>query len=379
MSKILFTGTEDLAFYRHRLPMARALLAAGHEVVLAAGEAGARHQIEAEGLRLVPWAVKRGSVNPWRELTALLDLRRIIKAERPDVMINVALQPILYGGLCARMMGNRRAISLFAGLGAVFINPRPAMKALQKLIVPFMRYALGGRNAWVITQNADNRDALLAMGIGQRERHTVIPGSGIDLNTFKQAPEPEGAGPVRATLMARMLWDKGIKETAAAARILKAKGVNIAIDLYGAPDPGNPACVPEQVLRDYTAEGIVTWHGTTDDPAGVWRASHIALLPSYGEGVPLSLLEAAATGRPMVGFDAPGVRDLIDTGENGLLVELGDAAALARALEELTANADTRRAMGQAARLRVENHYSAEHIGGQLVELVDRVAKGDPP
>lgn len=378
MSKILFTGTEDQAFCRHRLPMARALMAAGHEVVLAAGDRGAREQVETEGLAFVPWAVRRGSINPVREVRAFVDLWRILKRERPDIVINVALQPILYGGLCARLMGNRRAVSLFAGLGAVFINPRPAMKVVQSLIKPFLRFALGGRNAWIITQNADNRDALLAMGIGQRERCTIIPGSGIDLTTFAATPEPEDAGPVRATLMARMLWDKGIRETAEAARILKARGVNMTIDLYGAPDPENPASVPESDLQAFTAEGILTWHGPTQNPAQVWRDSHIALLPSYGEGVPLSLLEAAATGRSLVGFDAPGVRDLIEPGENGLLAPLGDANALADALETLAQDADARHAMGRSARVRVENHYSTDIIGAQLVDLVERLTKDDP-
>lgn len=377
--KILFTGTEDQAFCRHRLPMARALKAAGHEVALAAGEMGARAQIEAEGLRLIPWKVRRGSVNPFAELGAFLDLKRIIRQEQPDVLINVALQPILYGGLCARLMGGQRAVSLFAGLGAVFINPRPAMKVLQGLIKPFLRYALGGPNAWIVTQNTDNRDQLLALGIGRAARFCIIPGSGIDLERFAVAPEPPSAAPVRAALMGRMLWDKGIEETAEAAKRLKHDGVNIAIDLFGAPDPGNPASVPEATLTDYSDRGVMTWHGPTDDPAKVWRECHIALLPSYGEGVPLSLLEAAATARPMVGFDAPGVRDLIEDGVNGVLVPLGDAEGLAEALKRLAEDPDLRARLGAAARNTVEQRYAARHIGAQLVDLIETIKETPCP
>jgi len=374
----MFAGTEDQAFCQHRLPMARALKAAGYEVLVCAEAGAQRARIEEEGFTFVPWNISRGSLNPFREFAAFVDFRRILRRERPDVVINVALKPILYGGLVARFTPTVRTINLFAGLGAVFINPRPAMKAVQLAVLPVLRFVLGNPRAWVVTQNADNMETLLGMGVGARARWRIIPGSGVDLHTFAPAREPED-GPIVATVLGRMLWDKGIRETVEAARILKDEGVDVRIDLVGAPDPANPASVPRDTLEAYDEEGIVRWRGPTKDVVAVWRGSHIALLPSYGEGMPKSLLEGAAMGRPMIAFDAPGSRDLVRDGENGILVPFGDAPALAAALKTLAQDAELRQRLGANARKDIETTYADDKIGAQIVDLVKTLFAGPQP
>lgn len=376
-TKVLFVGTEDGAFCQHRLPMARALRAAGYDVHVCARDGGHRERIEHEGFTFVPWNVRRGSLNPLRELAALLDLRRIVKREAPDVMINVALKPILYGGLCARWAKTVHTVNLFAGLGAVFVHPRPVMKAVQVLILPFLRFVTTAPNAWLVTQNRDNLAVLQSLGVGDATRAVVIPGSGIDIDAFAPTSEPANASPIVVTLVGRMLWDKGIRETVEAARRLKQDGVDVRIDLVGAPDPHNPATVTEADLRAFSDEGVVNWRGSSDDIASVWTASHIALLPSYGEGVPKSLLEAAAMGRPLIAFDAPGSRDLVRSNENGILVPFKDVSALATAIKTLAESAQLRRTLGAGARQTVETTYAADIVGAQVVDLLARVMACD--
>lgn len=373
--KILFVGTEDWAFFQHRLPMARALKDAGYDVCVVARENQSRPHIEAEGFRFIPWTIRRGSLNPFKELFALFDLMAIVRREKPALIINVALKPIIYGAISAWWVGNVRTISLFAGLGVIFVNPKGALKMVRALVIPFMRFFLGRAFNWMVVQNSDNQAALQNLRIGRIDRFVRIPGSGVDLDDFPQLPEPPDDGDIVVALVGRMLWDKGIGETIEAARILKQQGVRVRVRLIGAPDPANPNTVPEYILTAANAEGVVDWQGPSTDIIEVWKTSHIAVLPSYGEGMPKSLLEAAAVGRPMIAFDAPGSRDLVNSGENGLLVVFKDANALADAIKTLCEDGALRRRLGQGARKTMEETYSTEKIGAQLRQLVDCILK----
>ena len=201
----------------------------------------------------------------------------------------------------------------------------------------------------------------------KEEKTFLIPGSGIDLENFPETPEPAGV-PV-ALVVARMLWDKGIGETIEAARILKERGVYIKLRLIGAPDPSNPASISESQLKAWHDEGIVEWLGPRTDIAAQLANSHIALLPSYREGMPRSLLEGAAIGRPLVAFDAPGCRDLVRNNENGILVPFKDAIALADALERLVGDAQLRRKMGKVARSDVETVYASSIVRARLKDI----------
>ncbi|MBL4615676.1 MAG: glycosyltransferase family 4 protein, partial [Magnetovibrio sp.] len=324
IKKVLFFGTEDWAFWQHRLPMALALKNAGFQVVVVARKNHHKERIEQEGLAFIHWHVWRGSINPIRELIALIDMARICIKEKPDIMFNVALKPILYGTICAKLSAVKHSINLFAGLGAVFIKPTLPLKLIRAIIFPILTKLLSTRKNWVLVQNQNDRETLQKLGIGAAERFALIRGSGIDLNDFPMTPEPENEDPLIVTMVSRMLWYKGVKEAVEAARILKQEGENIRIILVGSPDLANPTTVTWDTLEEFNIEGVIDWQGHRTDIVDVWKNSHIALLPSYGEGIPKSLLEAAAIGRPLVAFDASGSRDLVCTGENGILVPLGD-------------------------------------------------------
>jgi len=367
--KLLFTVTEDWAFCSHRLPTAFAARDAGYDVVVTARMRKHREQIEKLGFRTVEWAIKRESRNPFFELTALLDLIRIYKAERPDVTYHVALKSIMYGAIAARICNVGASVNLFSGLGVVFISNALWFRFIRAITTPVLRWALKPSNVRLQVQNGDDRDFLHGLGISTADRTDLVPGSGLDLENYPETPEPSDDTPM-AMLVARMLWDKGIGELVEAARLLKARGTDLRIVLVGDPDPANPASISQDQLKAWVDEGLVEWWGRRNDVADILKQSHIAVLPSYREGMPRSLLEAAAVGRPMVAFDAVGCRDLIRDGENGYLVPFKDSAALADALQKLADDGDMRRRLGHQARLDVERTYSATAIRAHIANIL---------
>ena len=372
MPKLLFTVTEDWAFCSHRLPTALAARDAGFEVVVAARMQDHRAQIEALGFRTVAWNIKRESLNPFNELGALLDLVRIYKDERPDVAYHVAIKAIMYGSVAARMAHVKNTLNLFSGLGVVFISTRLKFRVIRALVTPVLRWALWPKTSRLQVQNADDRALLNSLGVSVPERTDLVPGSGLDLEDFPHTPEPDDDVP-KAVLVSRMLWDKGIGELVQAARVLKARGVKLDIQLVGAPDPANPASITENQLKTWQEQGLVQWLGRRDDVAAILAQGHIAVLPSYREGMPRSLLEAAAIGRPLVAFDAPGCRDLVHDGKNGLLVPLHDVDGLADALEKLSLDTDWRKRLGAQARLDVETTYASGPIRARLKAIFERL------
>lgn len=369
--KLLFVVTEDWAFCSHRLPTAFAARDAGYDVVVAARMREHQDRIEALGFRTVPWAIKRESQNPFSELSALLDLIRIYRVERPDVSYHVALKSIIYGSIAARMAKVGATVNLFSGLGVVFISKTLKFRLIRKLVTPILRWAHKPHNTRLQVQNSDDRAVLNDLGISTPKKTDLVPGSGLDLENFPETPEPSDEMPT-AVLVARMLWDKGIGELAQAARLLKERGVALRIVLVGQPDPANPATIPAPQIKAWVDEGLMEWWGRREDVADILKQSHIAVLPSYREGMPRSLLEAAAIGRPLVAFDTAGCRDLINDGENGRLAPFQDVAALADALQQLAEDGDLRKRLGHQARLDIERTYSSEAIRARIrVILLD--------
>ena len=357
--KLLFVVTEDWYFCSHRLPLARAAREEGFEVLVAARMDRHVDRIAAEGLRPVPIRMRRRRANPWHELRTIAELVRLYRRERPDIVHHVAMKPVIYGTLAALLAGVPAVVNALAGLGYVFTSSDLRARLLRAPVRAALRLLLGARRVRTIVQNPDDARALEAIGV-PGPRVLVIPGSGVDTDAFRPAPEPEGA--VVACMVGRMLRDKGVAELVAAARRLKATLPSLRVLLVGPPDPGNPASIPEATLRAWAGEGVIEWTGPRDDVADLWRAAHLGVLPSYREGLPKSLLEAAASGRPMVATDVPGCREIVVDGETGLLVPPRDADALADAIGRLASDRDLRERMGAAARERVVARFSEPRI-----------------
>ncbi|MEW5703856.1 MAG: glycosyltransferase family 4 protein [Pseudomonadota bacterium] len=367
-AKILFLVTEDWYFCSHRLPIARAARDAGMEVVVATRVSDRAEAIRAEGFRLLPIGLRRRSFNPFREVAALAELVRLYRRERPDLVHHVAMKPVLYGSFAAWLCGGLTAVNALAGLGFVFASSNLRARALRPFVRFALRFLLNRVNGKVVLQNPDDRRALQETAGIKPERMMVIPGSGVDTTHFQPLPEPPGAS-IGVAMVARMLAVKGVYDLIAAARLLARRDKRVRVLLYGMPDPDNPTSIPRAQLEAWTAEGIVEWRGFEVDVRRIWREAHIAVLPSYGEGVPKSLLEAAACGRPVVTTDAPGCREVVRPDETGLLVPPGEVEALAGALAHLAGDEALRRAMGEKGRRFIEATFSERLVVTQTMAL----------
>ena len=359
--KILFFANTDWYLYNFRLPLARYLRDHGHEVVVLSPPGPYIAKLQAAGFRALPVPMQRRSLHPLRELALLNPLRRLYAQERPDLAHHFTIKCVVYGSLAARLAGIPARVNAVTGLGHVFTSDSLKTRLLRPPVCALLRLALGGANSRLIVQNPDDLAAFQRAGLINTARIRLIRGSGVDTQRFQPAectpphpnpPPPGGRGlePLKILLASRLLWEKGIGEYVAAARRLRQQGLNVHFLVAGDPDPGNPASIhPEQIAR-WRQDGDVILLGHVDDMPALLAQTDIAILPSYGEGVPRSLLEAAACGLPLIATDVPGCREIVQPGVNGLLVPPKDASALAAAIRQLYHDPLARQRMGQASR-----------------------------
>jgi glycosyltransferase involved in cell wall biosynthesis len=362
--KLLFVVTEDWYFISHRLPLAVAAQAAGFDVAVATRDGGKAEVIRSAGIRLIPFSLSRRGGNPLREVMALWCLYR---RETPDLVHHVALKPVMFGALAAWLARVPAQVNAVAGLGWLFTSSGRVVRLVRPALRWVLARLLNRPHSLTIVQNPEDRALLERSGVSAA-RLRLIRGAGVDIQFFYPvSPPPE---PVCIVLVARMLWDKGVGEFVEAARRLTEAGVNARFVLVGDPDPANPASVPESTLRSWHGQHGVEWWGRREDMPTVLQAAHIACLPSfYGEGLPKSLLEAAACGLPIVTTDAPGCREIVRDGVNGLLVPVRDAPALAAALGKLIGDAELRRSMGEQSRARAETEFGLETVITQTLAV----------
>ncbi len=362
--KLLFFVTEDWYFVSHRLPLAVAAREAGYEVTVVTRVAEHGYAIREAGLRLIPIELSRRSKNPVSELMLISRLIALYRHEKPDIVHHVAMKPVLYGSLAARLAGVSHVVNALTGLGWLFTS----QSRLAGVLGRGVRFAFGKllNRGTVIVQNPDDVRWLADLGV-ESGCIQLIRGSGVDVNRFAPMPESEGVPVV--VLASRMLWGKGVGEFVAAARSLKQQGITARFVLVGDPDPANPASIPQALLDDWKKEGAVEWWGHRDDMPQVFAQSRIVCLPSYREGLPKVLLEAAACGRAVVTTDVPGCREVVRDGDNGLLVPVRNVAALTEALMRLLADPILCQRMGERGRQRVVGKFSQELVIDQTLAI----------
>jgi glycosyltransferase involved in cell wall biosynthesis len=367
--KILYLVSEDWYFVSHRLPMARAAQRAGYEVHVATRVGDSAEQIRREGFLLHPIHWRRGSLNPVRLLAAVLETRRVYRQVRPDLVHHVAVVPTLIGSLAALGLPIVR-LNALAGLGFAFTSDTAKARAVRPMASLLLGWLLKRPNTAVLVQNPDDHAVLAELGVLE-ERITLIPGSGVDIDILIPMPEP--AGPFTVGFVGRLLGDKGVRTLVRAHELLAQRGVAVNTLLAGEPDPSNPASIPDYLLASWRHKPNLHLLGHVEDIRSVWAQAHVAVLPSRREGLPKSLLEAAACGRPLIATNVPGCREIARDGVNALLVPMDDAEALARAIETLMKNSDLRLRLGQASRQIVATEYSGTRIGSEIVALYSRL------
>jgi glycosyltransferase involved in cell wall biosynthesis len=366
--KILFVVPDDWYFWSHRRPIASAALQNGYDVFVAARVDAFGEKIIEAGFRLIPLCLDRSSYSLFHELRTISELRNIYRREKPDIVHHIALKPILYGSMAALGNSRMQVINAFAGLGYLVSSPSFKAQALKRVLWKMFRFLLNRPNSFLLLQNREDRDLLVAeIGVPQ-ERTTIIRGSGVDVNEFQAKAESPGIPIV--LLSSRMLWIKGVSDFVEAAKLLREKGMNARFVLAGDTDPGSPGAIPREKLQEWQNAGPVEWWGHQQSMSRMLQESAVVCLPSHGgEGVPKALIEAAASERAIVATDVPGCRDIVRHGTNGLLVPPKNPAALADAIALLLNDAPLRAAMGRRGREIAVNEFSEEQVIQQTLAL----------
>jgi glycosyltransferase involved in cell wall biosynthesis len=368
---VLVFGGFDQSLLNFRGPLLRSIVASGHKVVgLAPVEtSGVREGLAKIGVRFVPIKLARAGLNPLVDFSALLRLIAVFRRERPDVVMSYTIKPVIYGSLAARFARIPRIYALITGLGAAFFTPGLKGRLMRLVAVMMYRASLAGCTK-VFVQNQEIADLFIREGIAPTNRIVLVPGSGVDTGHFAFRPMPKE--PAVFLLLARMLRDKGVGEYVAAARLVKKQIPQARFLLVGDTDP-NPAAISKEQLNQWNAEGVVEYRSAVSDVRPLLSECSTYVFPSYHEGMPRSVLEAMATGRPVITTSAIGCRDLVfdfappdsegvQWGLNGGFVPVRAVESLAAAMVRLGRNPETAEKMGRNGRQLVERFFDVNLV-----------------
>jgi len=365
--RLLFLITEDWTFWEIRRDLAGLAKEAGYDVTIATRVTAHAERIRQAGFELIPIMMLRESRNPFKELMTFFELVRIYFRVRPQIVQHVAMKPVLYGSLAAWVARIPAVINVFGGLGYAFTDRPQETSMLRSILQRGLKWAIALSRSIVVVQNQDDREVLIRERIAGSSRIRLIAGSGVDIHRFVPV-EPPAGDPI-VMLVGRMLWDKGVGEFVEAVARLKQQEVRARFVLVGRCDQGNPTAIPEAQLQQWVRESGIEWWGHREDLPTVIGQATLVVLPSYREGLPKVLLEAAACGKAVIATDVPGCRSVVQHQHTGLLVSVRDAAAVAGAIAELLGNTERRTLLGEHARQSVVRAHSSEKISAEFLAL----------
>lgn len=372
--KILLFANTDWYLFNFRLSFARFLRSQGHDVVMVSPHGPYGERIRADGFRWIALGMERRSLNPFREAANLARLMDVYRAESPDVAHHFTLRCVIQGTLAARLAGVPGVVNAVAGLGFVFVNETPKARLLRPLVRQLLRRACSPRWVQVVLQNQDDLQLFRQMRLSRRDNLSLIRGSGVDISRFAPRPRAQQSAPLVVLFVGRLLYDKGIAEFVECARQARsALPSGVRFLAAGEPDPGNPASVPPERIGQWRASGDVEFLGHVEDMPALVSTADIVVLPSYGEGAPRSLIEAAACEKPIVATDVRGCREVVQDGVNGLLVPPRDAGALVQALMRLASSPEWRQRMGKAGREHVIAHLDERIVFRETLAVYQRL------
>ena len=367
--RLVYLVSEDWYFFAHRLPMARAALQAGYEVHVATNVSRHRSILEAEGFQVHPINIYRGSIDPFDYIRAVRSVRSLYLRLKPAVVHHITLQASLVGSRAARDLMLTH-INTITGLGSVFTSNTIRFRLARPVVSVLISRFLNQQRSIVTVENADNKASLETLSVNPKLIH-VLPGSGIDVTHYSEIPEPNA--PITVAFAGRMLEDKGLRNLVAAHALVQERGHQIELVLAGMPDPTNRNSIPLAEIEAWSKRPGVTWLGQVEDVRMVWRRAHIAVSASLGEGLPMSLLEAAACGRPLIATDVAGCRSIARAGVNAITVRPNDPEQLATAMIELASASNLRHRFATAGRQIVETEYSTIELERHILRLYQNV------
>lgn len=366
-------------FWSHRLPLARAIMARGWDLHLAAAGTGADEKLRGEGVKPHELPPAGRAFNPFSHIRLVMAIAETIKTVRPAIMHAITIRYAFYAALAARMTGFEPSVYTIAGLGSLFNRDSTKMAAARLIAVPLMKFAFGRPGVSIIFQNPDDRALMIGARIVKEEQTTLIRGSGVDITQFAFSPLPQDEKPI-VLFTSRLLKEKGIHDFVDAARLLKAGGIKARFQVAGNTYPRNPHSITDAQMKAWHDEGVIEWLGHRSDMPDVLAASTIVALPSYyGEGVPKVLLETAAIGRPIITCDMPGCRETVDDGVNGFLIPPKNPVALARSIRILLEDREKAQEFGRAGRTRVESDFEVGKVVARTLGVYDAALSGPRP
>lgn len=358
--KLLFIVNVDWFFISHRLPIALAAIDKGYEVHLACGVTNRKRELEELGIIVHPLSISRSGTSLIKELKVMKEMNAVVKGISPDAVHLVTIKGAIYGGLVTRFKKIKVRVASISGLGFVFIDQGTKARIIRFLVTKLYRLALSSSNTKVIFQNENDKNIFIGHKIIKPEQSLTIRGSGVDLDTYKYLPEPSGEKVIM--FLARLLKDKGLVEFCDAAILLKKSGFKGRFVLVGDIDLHNPNSITQAELNNYVSSGYIEHRGFSNNVPEIIAQSHIMVLPSYREGLPKSLIEAAACGRAVITTDVPGCRDAITPNETGILIPIKSSEAIVKAIQTLCDSSDERITMGKKGRRLAESCFDIADV-----------------
>lgn len=372
-TKILLVANTGWYLYNFRLPLARMLRDRGVQVVMVSPRDAYVERLESEGFQWIELNLNRRSMNPAREALVLGQLAQIYRRERPTAVHHFTIKCVLYGTMAAKLAGIKSVVNAVTGLGHIFIGTKWKARVLRPAVKWVYRNILTARRVKVVFQNPDDLQAFTDFKLIVPERTVIIKGgSGVNLQRFAPRPgHPEEAPAPIVLFASRLIAEKGLFEFVEAARALKMRGVHATFQIAGSPDAGNPSSLSEETLENWRREGAVDLLGHSETVEELIAQSTMVVLPSYREGTPRILLEAAAMAKPIVATDVPGCREVVEDGVNGLLVPVKDSTALASAIERMLATPDRCLEMGEAGRAKMMQEFDDQDVARRTIEVYE--------
>lgn len=367
-NKIMIIGAYPHSIISFRGHLIKSLVDKGHQVTVLTAQAPEEivQQIEVLGAQFKSFSVQRNGLNPWQDLKTFLALRRHIKQIQPDKILAYTIKPIIWGGLAARSLKQKGFFAMVTGLGYAFEKGGLLRNTVSSLVKGLYRLALKKSQA-VIFQNDDNLNCFVELGLAEKAKCFRVFGSGVDTTFYKQTPLPQGN--TRFLLIARLLGDKGIREYVEAAREIKTEYPDVSFELLG-PYDSSPDRISEQEITRWQKEGIIDYLGETTNVLPYIEACHIYVLPSYHEGLPRTVLEAMAVGRPIITTNAVGCKDTVIEGRNGYKVPVKDAHALAQSIRQMLSKQNSWQKMAQACRQMACSKFDVHKVNQHIYQIL---------
>lgn len=370
---LLFLVTEASYFFSHRYPIAKAAQGVGYQVSVATQDnPDVIQRFKKEGFTLYPLkSLKRASLNPWNQIRTLWELYHLYRRVHPHIVHHVAMKPVLYGTIVAKLARVPQVVNAITGLGFIFISST-LLARLLRIIFTMTLKIFSGSNVYYILQNRDDQ-SLFKRFISPKQL-ILIPGSGVNTNRFTPSRRKLSlSGPFTVGIPARLLWDKGIGDVIEAQKILRDRNIFITLVLAGGLDTQNPSRIPSHIIAGWEKNSLAHWAGKIEDMRSFLSTLNVALLPSYREGLPLALLEAASMGLPIITTDVPGCRDVVIDRTTGLLIPSRDPMAIANALEFCVRNRDLLLQWGQKGRAYILENFSEPLIVQKTLTLYQKI------